>query len=201
MLKDEFLKTLEVRLSGIPQEDLDKTLDYYNEIISDKQEDGMSEIDAVKSLGTLDEIVNNTLKEIPIKKLVKEKLNLNRKLKTWEIVVLSLTSIIWVPVSIVMIAAVLVLYVCLWSGVIALAAGAVSCAATSLVIILGLLDFVTGNFGSGLVLMGIGMISLGAAILLGILTFEFAKVMVIVCKKIILKIKSLFIKRGEKNEI
>lgn len=199
MLKSEFLKQLENRLVGIPKEDLNRTIDYYNEIISDKQEDGMSEEEAINSLGSIDEIVKDILNEIPIKKLVKEKLQLNRKLKTWEIVLLSATSIIWVPIAIVMFAVILVLYVCLWSGVISLGAAAISCLASSFIAIIGSIDFVTGNVCNGLFLIGTGIASLGIGVLLGILTFKFAKIMVIVCKKIILKIKSLFI-RGEKNE-
>lgn len=199
MLKSEFLKQLENRLVGIPKEDLNRTIDYYNEIISDKQEDGMSEEEAINSLGSIDEIVKDILNEIPIKKLVKEKLQLNRKLKTWEIVLLSTTSIIWVPIAIVMFAVILVLYVCLWSGVISLGAAAISCLASSFIAIIGSIDFVTGNVCNGLFLIGTGITSFGIGVLLGILTFKFAKIMVIVCKKIILKIKSLFI-RGEKNE-
>lgn len=199
MLKSEFLKQLENRLVGIPKEDLNRTIDYYNEIISDKQEDGMSEEEAINSLGSIDEIVKDILNEIPIKKLVKEKLQLNRKLKTWEIVLLSATSIIWVPIAIVMFAVILVLYVCLWSGVISLGAAAISCLASSFIAIIGSIDFITGNVCNGLFLIGTGIASLGIGVLLGILTFKFAKIMVIVCKKIILKIKSLFI-RGEKNE-
>lgn len=199
MLKSEFLKQLENRLVGIPKEDLNRTIDYYNEIISDKQEDGMSEEEAINSLGSIDEIVKDILNEIPIKKLVKEKLQLNRKLKTWEIVLLSATSIIWVPIAIVMFAVILVLYVCLWSGVISLGAAAISCLASSFIAIIGSIDLITGNVCNGLFLIGTGIASLGIGVLLGILTFKFAKIMVIVCKKIILKIKSLFI-RGEKNE-
>lgn len=199
MLKSEFLKQLENRLVGIPKEDLNRTIDYYNEIISDKQEDGMSEEEAINSLGSIDEIVKDILNEIPIKKLVKEKLQLNRKLKTWEIVLLSATSIIWVPIAIVMFAVILVLYVCLWSGVISLGAAAISCLASSFIAIIGSIDFIAGNVCNGLFLIGTGIAALGIGVLLGILTFKFAKIMVIVCKKIILKIKSLFI-RGEKNE-
>ena len=200
MLKEEFLSKLEKRLLGIPKEDLERTLDYYNEIISDKVEDGMSEEEAINSLGTFDEVVKNTLKDIPFKKLVKEKLQSNRKLKTWEIVLISATAIIWLPIAISLAAAFLSLYVGLWSGVIALGAGAVSCAATSLIVIVGIIDLVTANVGSGLVLIGVGVASLGIAILLGILTIELSKIMVMVCKKIVLKIKSWFI-RGEKNEL
>ena len=200
MNRIEFIKLLEKRLFGIPKKDIKKTLDYYNEIISDKIEDGISEEEAIKSLGSVDEIVNLTLSEISFPKLVKEKFNLNRKLKTWEIVLLAATFYIWIPLLIVGIALVLVAYICLWSGVIALAAGAISCAATSLTVILGLIDIVTGNVGSGFFLMGIGVASTGVAIILGMLTFRLAKLMVIVCKKLILKIKSLFIKRGDLDE-
>ena len=97
MNKKEFISILEKRLNGIPKQDIDNTIEYYNEIIMDKQDDGLSEEEAINSLGTIDEIINLTLSEISMPKLVKEKLNLNRKLKTWEIVLLSASSIIWVP--------------------------------------------------------------------------------------------------------
>ena len=53
MLKEEFLSKLEKRLLGIPKEDLERTLDYYNEIISDKVEDGMSEEEAILQMELL----------------------------------------------------------------------------------------------------------------------------------------------------
>ena len=197
MHRQEFINILKEKLSGIPQTDLEKTLDYYSEIISEKLDEGMNEEEAINSLGTIDEIVKNILSEIPLKKLVKEKFNLNRKLKTWEIILLSSTAIIWVPILISLTAIVIAVYISLWSGVIALGASAISCAATSLIMFLGIIDIFTANFGSGLVLIGVGMAALGLAILLGLLTFELSKVMIKVCKKFVLKIKSLFI-RGEK---
>lgn len=200
MNKIEFIDILSKRLSGIPEKERKQTIDYYYEIISDKMDDGMSEEDAINSLGTIDEIVNLTLSEIPFPKLIKEKLNLNRKLKNWEIIALGFTSIVWIPLLIVIMAAVIVAYVCLWSGVIALGVSAISSAATCVVTFLGIIDIFTGNVGSGLVLIGFSLFFAGLTILLTILTIQLAKVMIVICKKLILKVKSLFIKRGEINE-
>lgn len=196
----EFLKLLEKELSGLPKDDINKTIDYYNEIISDMIDDGMSEESAIESLGSVEEIVNVTLSEIPMKKLIKEKLGLNRRIKTWEIVLLAATFYIWLPLLIVFLALIFVGYVVLWSGVIALAAGSITAAGTSLITIGGILDIFTGNVGSGLTLIGFGVAAAGLSILLGVLTKELAKIMIIVCKKLILKIKSLFMKRGKNYE-
>ena len=201
MNKNTFFETLKVRLAGIPEKELQQAIDYYDEIISDKVEDGISEQDAIESLGSIDEIVKSILSDIPIKKLVKEKFGLKRKLKTWEIVLLSLTSIIWIPLLIVFMAIILTLYICLWSGVICVGAISIGALAESLLCAFGALDVILGNLGSGIVLIGFSMFFAGVAILTAIATFKFGKLMVIVCKKIILWIKSLFIKRGENYEV
>ena len=200
MNKQEFITLLEKKLSGIPQDDINKTIDYYNEIILDKIDEGISEEEAVNSLGSIDEIIDQTLKEISFPKLVKEKLNLNRKLQTWEIVLICVTSILWVPLLIVLLSVILVVYICIWSGVIALGASAITCLATSLVAVLGILDIVTLNISSGIFSIGIGLAMLGCGLLLGLLTLKLSKVMVLICKKLVLKCKSLFVKRGEKDE-
>lgn len=200
MNKQEFITLLEKKLSGIPQDDINKTIDYYNEIILDKIDEGISEEEAVNSLGSIDEIIDQTLKEISFPKLVKEKLNLNRKLQTWEIVLICVTSILWVPLLMVLLSVILVVYICIWSGVIALGASAITCLATSLVAVLGILDIVTLNISSGIFSIGIGLAMLGCGLLLGLLTLKLSKVMVLICKKLALKCKSLFVKRGEKDE-
>ncbi len=201
MNKQEYLSLLETRLRGIPKEDIDRTIDYYNEILSDKTEDGMSIEEAIASLGSIDEIVDNVLSDVSIPKLVKEKIGLNRKLKTWEIVLLASTFFIWLPLLLVFGVVIISLYICIWSGVISLGVGAISCVGASIVSLTGIVYIFTGNFGSGLVLIGMGFISAGVAVLLGIVTFLLAKTMVVICKRLILKIKSLIVQRGGKNEI
>ena len=42
MLKNEFITVLRENLSSLPEEDLERVLDYYSEIIDDCMEDGMT---------------------------------------------------------------------------------------------------------------------------------------------------------------
>ena len=53
MTKLEFLNELERQLSGLSQAEISKTTSFYSEIISDKTEDGMTEEEAVASLGSI----------------------------------------------------------------------------------------------------------------------------------------------------
>lgn len=200
MNKQEFLSEIKNRLAGIPQKDIDQTIEFYEELILDKMEEGQLEEEAIASLDSIDEIVKATLSNVSIPKLVKEKFAPKRSLKTWEIVVIAATSIIWVPLAIALLSVILSLCVGLWSGVISLAASTVSVGALSLIIVGGILDLCTGHVASGIFTIGLALAFLGISLLLGLLTVKLSKLMVVLCKKIILWIKSLFVKRGEKNE-
>ena len=103
MNRNEFIQELSKKLEGYPKEDVQKTIDFYNEIIEDKLEDGISEEEAVLSLGTIEEIVKNFLNEMPLKKLVKNKIK-DKKMSTSLVVLLSSTAIIWLPVLFALIA-------------------------------------------------------------------------------------------------
>ena len=72
MNKTEFMTELSRKLSGLSNEDIKKSLAYYNEIIEDSVEDGMSEEEAIASLGDIDEITTQIVMDTPITKLVKE---------------------------------------------------------------------------------------------------------------------------------
>ena len=51
MNKEEFLLTMQNALSGMPRADLEKTLQYYREMIEDRVEEGMTEAEAVADVG------------------------------------------------------------------------------------------------------------------------------------------------------
>ncbi len=51
MNKEQFLASLRARLIGLPQADLERTLQYYREMIDDRIEEGMSEYQAVADVG------------------------------------------------------------------------------------------------------------------------------------------------------
>ena len=74
MNKAEFLAALRERLSGLPEEDFNRSVDYYTEMIDDRVEDGMSEEEAVACLGSMDEIITqmqNIAETIPEYKVLR----------------------------------------------------------------------------------------------------------------------------------
>ena len=66
MNKQEFLSELKNRLAGIPQKDIDQTIEFYEELILDKMEEGQLEEEAIASLDSIDEIVKATLSNVSI---------------------------------------------------------------------------------------------------------------------------------------
>lgn len=65
MNKREFLAALSYKLKSYPQHEVEKTLDYFREIIEEKVEEGLSEEEAVLSLGSLDEMIRELGMEAP----------------------------------------------------------------------------------------------------------------------------------------
>lgn len=115
MKKAEFLEALAQRLKGLPQGDIEKSLDYYSEMIEDRMEDGMTEEAAVAALGPLDEIANQIWMDTSLPKLIKSRTKRERDLRVWEIVLLVLGSPVWLPLLIAAIAVFFSLYIVLWS--------------------------------------------------------------------------------------
>ena len=100
MKKEEFLKELERKISGLPKEDIKERLEFYSEAIDDRIEEGLSEEDAVKEIGSVDDVVSDIANETPLFKLVKEKAKPKRKIKGFEILLLILSFPLWFPLLI-----------------------------------------------------------------------------------------------------
>ncbi len=56
MTKSEFLEELRGRLNALSQVDVERSLDFYGEMIDDRMEDGMTEAEAVANMGDLNRI-------------------------------------------------------------------------------------------------------------------------------------------------
>ena len=198
MDKQEFLKQLRDRLLGLPQDELEERLGFYEEMIDDRMEEGVSEEEAVAAVGTVDEIFAQIVEEVPLSKLVKETIRPKRRMKAWETVLLILGSPLWLALLIALAAIVFSLYVSLWAVVVSLWAAVVSFGATALGSVLGGVGFVCGGF----VLQGLAL--LGAAFLLaGVSVFGFygcksaTKGAALLTQKILFGIKRLFIGKEE----
>lgn len=58
MNKQEFFAAVQAGLSDLPEEDIQRAVDFYGEIIDDCMEDGMPEEDAVAAVGPVEEIIS-----------------------------------------------------------------------------------------------------------------------------------------------
>ena len=84
MNKEEYLDAIRGRISAMPADDINRFMDYYSEMIDDRMEDGLSEDEAVADMGSPDAAVEQILEEMPLTKLVKEKIKPKHELKAWE---------------------------------------------------------------------------------------------------------------------
>lgn len=72
MNKEEFLLLLKKRLAYLSNAEVQRHLDFYEEAINDRMDDGMDEYQAVKDLGELNDIVDLIKEEDNEKKTKKE---------------------------------------------------------------------------------------------------------------------------------
>lgn len=194
MNKIEFLTVLRERLQGLPEEDINKSIDFYCEMIDDRVEDGMSEAEAVDALGNIEEIISQILSEVSLPKLVKEKVKPKRALKAWEIVLLVLGAPLWIPLLATVILTVLAIYLSVWSVIISLYAVDLSIAVSGLACIgVAVALLFDGQFVPAGVVFGTGLVCMGLAILLLFAFNLVTKGILWVSKKVLLGIKGLFI--------
>ena len=165
MNKQEFLIRLRKGLSGLPVEDIDERLTFYGEMIDDRMEDGVPEEAAVGELGPAEELVTQIIADIPLGKLVKEKITPKKKRKVWEIVLLVLGSPIWLPLLIAAFAVILSLYIVLWSVIVSLWAAFASLVACGLAFAAaGAYFAIVGNILTGIAMIGAGIVCAGLSI-------------------------------------
>lgn len=198
MNKQEFLTQLRKGLSGLPQDDIEERLAFYSEMIDDRMEDGLSEEAAVSEIGNVDEIISQIITDIPLAKLVKEKIKPKRTLSAWEIVLLTLGCPIWLSLLIAAVAVIFSIYIVIWSAVVCLWSIEASLVVCSLVGILSATVFVfKGNGLAGIAMLGVGIACTGLSIFLFFGCKSVTKGILLLTKKMALGIKSLFV--GKEN--
>lgn len=165
MDKYDFLLALEARLEGLPEADRQASLDFYSEMLDDLVEGGMTETEAVASLGSPEAIAEEILLEMPLPKLVKAKMK-KRRLSGLEITLLAVGFPIWLPIGIALLAVVFAIYISLWAVVVSLYAANVAmaaCAPTGIAAAVVL--FASGKPTAALLLLGAGLALAGLSIL------------------------------------
>ena len=100
MNRYDFKHQLARRLADLPEEELATTLSFFDEMIDDRLDEGMTEDQAVADLGDLDEIANRILAEMSPFERVKQKLKPKRPISGGQWVLIALTFPIWLPLII-----------------------------------------------------------------------------------------------------
>lgn len=162
MTKTDFLNALAVRLSSLSEIDVARSLDYYEEMIDDRMDDGMTEEEAVAAAGSPEDAAREILLNIPIPP--PSPAPVKRKKNGKRILLLLLAS----PLLLVYFALVLCLFVVLWcvplvlwtlfvSSIALAAGGVIACTAS----------FMEGTGGIyGIFYIGLSLASVGLAVLL-----------------------------------
>ncbi|MBQ8496115.1 MAG: DUF1700 domain-containing protein [Clostridia bacterium] len=159
MNKKEFLAAVRRKIKDLPKTDVKRSLEYYEEMIADCMEDGMTEAQVVASVGTPDEVAEQILLENPMPPKNK------RKPETWEIVLLCVCSPIWFPLILTAGIVLLSVYIVAWSVIISLYAAFLSLAIGG---IAGIACFfamlVSGYLVQSIFLLGVGLSLAGLSV-------------------------------------
>lgn len=196
MNKNEFLTELRKSLAGLPEEDIQKSIDYYSEMIDDRVEEGLPEEEAVADLGSIEEIRNQIIKDTPLAKIVKKRVKPKRSLTGLEITLIIVGFPLWFPLLIAAGAVILALYVSLWSVIISLYAVEVALMASAFGgVIASLALLIFGHIAAGLFLLGCSLACAGIGLLWVFVCKWSTKALIWLTRVFI---KSLFIPKGDK---
>ena len=198
MNKLDFLSLLRGRLVGLPLDDVEERLRFYSEMIDDRVEEGMTEMEAVAAMGSADEVAQQIVSSIPLYRVIKESVRPKRRLTALEMILLIVGFPVWFPLLLAVAAVVLSLYVALWSVVVSLwavFASLVGCAVGGFVgcAILA----IGGHVPTGLVLLAAGLICAGLSILAFYGCRAVTMGIVWLGKQLVTSIKQCFIRKGE----
>lgn len=201
MNKSDFLSELRRGLGCLPEEDIEKSVDFYAEMIDDKMEEGLTEEEAVAEAGSVDEISAQIIAEIPLTRLVKARVKPKRALKAWEIVLIAAGSPVWLSLLVAAAVTVVSVYASLWAVIVSLYAVVLSFGAGGLAGIVGAAacPFLSNGSAAAVMSLGAGLICAGLAVLSYLGCFEITKGMIVLTKKAICALRSAVIGKEERK--
>ena len=191
MNKQQFLDELRSKLVGLPDEEIENRISFYEEMINDRIDEGKSEEEAINEIGTVDEVVREIAKDTPLVSLVKHKMKPKRRLRGWEVMLVIFSFPFWLPVVITAIALTFAAIVVMWSGAIAVYAVEVSMIVTAF-------WGVGGFIASGMTdtyYLGAALLGFGGSILMVFACVGVTKGMCRLTRFMIIGIKSAFIRK------
>jgi uncharacterized membrane protein len=202
MNKKDFLNELKYSLKQFSEKEVQEVINYYDEMISDRMESGMSEEAVVASLGNIKNIKAQIAADLVNVRLKDEDHNKNI-VKTsnnfFIMLMFFISTPILIPIGIAFFSVFFSLFITMFALI-------VSFAAASICLIIGLIpiiytSFIAGGAGGAVVSSGIILILIGVFALISILCTNIGVKFLNIITKTGTKIINKIAKRGKKNEI
>ena len=196
MTREIFFNELRGKLKGLPKDDIETRIAFYDEMINDLMDEGLSESDAINKIGPIDKIVDEIAGETSLTKLVKERIRPKRNMSTTEIVLLIIGFPLWFPLLLTAFILALVGYLLIWVLVLVMYVIEFSLVA---VVLSGIVVFAITLFKGdpNYIAIGSAIFACGAILLTISLTKLVTKLTIKLSREIILGIKRRFVRRGE----
>lgn len=195
MNKQEYLEAIRSRISAMPADDVNRFMDYYSEMIDDRVEDGLSEEEAVADMGSPEAAVEQILEEMPLTKLVKEKIKPKHELKAWEVILIVLGFPVWIPLLITAAVLLLTLWIVAFALLISFYAVVLSFVVAGIGgLICAIPLFIANSPYTAVLMLGAALIGIGIAILFVVSVKPVTVGIFKVCKASVNGIKRMFVK-------
>ncbi|MBO4904728.1 MAG: DUF1700 domain-containing protein [Lachnospiraceae bacterium] len=202
MSREEYLSGLKQKLTENDIPGVDAMIEFYDEAIADRIEDGMSEDEAVEAMEDADSIVKAAKLDKPITALMADKVKEKHKEAdsnghgTLFVVLMIVGFPIWFPLLISFLAIIFSLYISMWAVVVSIYAVELSLGVTSIAALLSSFTFFAGQIPlpTAIALLGSACVLGGLTILLWKPIVALTKWMIKLIKVIFRAIKSMFVK-------
>ena len=194
MNKRDFLKKLSKALHTMQRDERKKSLVYYEELISDNMENGLTEEEAVAKCGNIGTIADDILSDACMSAAIKQK---GRAVNT---ALLIAGAPLWIALVCVVIAVLIVVYAAIWVVMIALFAVLIALFAAGLAGMAAfVLQLVNGFPATAFMALGTGLISAALVLLLYNPVIKLAKCILKATVVIWKKTWAMVLKKGGRN--
>lgn len=195
MNKQEFLDALKKALSGLPHEEVKKSVDFYSEMIDDAVENGETEFAVTERIGSVKEIADKIINDTSTSKS-----ETNVKPNASSIALIIILSPIWLPLAVAAFSVIFSLLVSLWAVVISFFASSAIFASCGAALMLSApFIIISASFADGLLQFGAGLVCAGIAVFVFYLSVLLAKLMVRLTLFTARVIKNIFTRKGGKE--
>ncbi len=167
MNRKEFIDGLRDGLSGMPEHEMEERISFYNEMIDEHMANGESEETAIAAIGSVDAAVAQISSEIPLAKLVRDRVRPKKKVNVGLIILLVLGFPVWFPLALAALSIMFTVYLVIWVIILAFFIVDLALAIAAVATLPGAVIYLmSSNVPGAVFAIGVGLICAGLAVLI-----------------------------------